>query len=204
MRFDDALRERISAELRSFARQAVVPGERRHAAVALALVAGEGGAACVVLTRRPLDLPRHPGQYALPGGRLELGEDEAAAARRELREEVGLDTDAAAVLGILDDYATRSGFVITPVVVWARSGELRPDAREVRAVYRVPLAELARDEILHLDTIPESDRPVLSIDIVGTRIFSPTAAIFWQFREVALFGRSTRVAHFEQPTFAWR
>src|SRR5689334_9804304 len=170
MRFEDTLRARISSRLSAFPREPLPRGDRRHAAVALALVADEAGEAGVVLTRRPLDLPRHPGQFALPGGRIEDGEDPVAAARRELSEEVGLDTDAGAVLGVLDDYATRSGFVITPVVVWGRAGALRPDAREVRAVYRVPLDELARDEILHLDAIPESDRPVLSIDIVGTRV----------------------------------
>jgi 8-oxo-dGTP pyrophosphatase MutT (NUDIX family) len=204
VRFEVSLREEIRARLEGFERIPIAPRERRRAAVALALVGDDRGSAGIVLTRRPLHLPRHPGQFALPGGRLEPDEEPAGAARRELREEVGLETAAKDVLGLLDDYPTRSGFVITPVVVWAGTGELRPDPGEVHAVYRVPLDELRSDEILHLDTIAESDRPVLSISIVGTRVFAPTAALFWQFREVALHGRATRVSHYEQPRFAWR
>jgi hypothetical protein len=109
------------------------------------------------------------------------------------------------VLGRLDDYPTRSGFVITPVVVWSGAHtELRPDPKEVAAVYRVPVAELARPGVPQLRNIPESDRPVISIPLLDTHIHAPTAAILFQLREVALNGRSTRVDHFEQPLFAWR
>jgi hypothetical protein len=109
------------------------------------------------------------------------------------------------VLGLLDDYATRSGFVITPVVVWGReAATLAANPAEVAAVHRVPLAVLEGPEVPHLRSIPESDRPVISIPMVGTYVHAPTAAIVYQLREVALHGRDTRVAHFEQPPFAWR
>jgi hypothetical protein len=118
---------------------------------------------------------------------------------------VGLALGEDAVLGRLDDYATRSGFVITPVVVWSGApGALRPDPEEVAEIHQVPLSELEQPGIPHLRRIPESERPVISIPLVGTHIHAPTAAILFQLREVALWGRATRVGHYEQPVFAWR
>ena len=202
---DDALRERVSRHLGTFPRAALALEGRRHAAVALALVDDGDGRACFVLTRRAARLRDHAGQWALPGGRLDPGESPAQAALRELAEEVGLVAAGNAVLGALDDYPTRSGFVITPVVVWGGAGaELAPDPREVASVHRVPVDELAKPGVPHLRSIPESSRPVISIPLVGTQIHAPTAAILYQLYEVALAGRATRVVHYEQPVFAWR
>jgi 8-oxo-dGTP pyrophosphatase MutT (NUDIX family) len=199
------LRERVSRHLAAFDRVAAAPAGHKQAAVALALIDDASGHDCVVLTRRPLDMSRHPGQFALPGGRIDPGESVEQAARRELAEEVGLSLDAGATLGLLDDFVTRSGWVITPVVLWGGAGvELVPSPSEVAEVYRVPLASFMDDEVVNLDRIAESDRPVLSLGIVGTRVFAPTAAILLQLREVALRGLATRVAHYEQPLFAWR
>lgn len=202
--FGGPLRRRVADHLARFPRRALSEDERRPAAVALALVPGESGRACFVLTLRGA-LRRHTGQFALPGGRLDPGETAPQAALRELAEEVGLPASPADVLGLLDDYPTRSGFVITPVVVWAAgAGKLVPDPGEVAAVFRVPLAELEGPEVPLLTSIAESDRPVLSLPLLGTEVFSPTAAILYQLREVALHGRPTRVAHYEQPVWAWR
>lgn len=202
---DEALRERIAVHLAGFARQACPPGDRVAAAVALAVVDDDSGTACFVLTRRAARLANHGGQWALPGGRLDPAESPEEAALRELREEVGLRLPATAILGTLDDYPTRSGFVITPVVVWGGpAARLEPDPTEVASIHRVPLHELERPGLPHLRRIPESERPVISIPLVGTHIHAPTAALIYQLREVALHGRETRVAHFEQPVFAWR
>ena len=203
----DDLIAAVRANLARFAamRRSVPLGERKHAAVALALIRGDGGAPSFVLTRRAAKLRRHAGQWALPGGRLDAGETPERAALREMREEVGLALEEDAVLGRLDDYPTRSGFVITPVVVWSGAeAELHPDPKEVAAIYRVPIAELSRPGIPHLRRIPESERPVISIPLQGTHIHAPTAAILFQLREVALHGRDTRVDHYEQPVFAWK
>ena len=201
---DPALRERIRANLAGFARERLAGPELRAAAVALALVPGDGGEPCFVLTRRAPRLRSHGGQWALPGGRLDAGESPEQAALRELSEEVGLAVPATSVLGCLDDYATRSGYVITPVVVWGDSAALAPNPQEVSAVYRVPLVELDRPDVPRLRAIPESDRPVISIPLLGTFIHAPTAAVLFQLREVAVWGRPTRVSQFEQPVFAWR
>ncbi len=199
--------ERVRSNLARFAAERLeAPLEgRRPAAVAVALIRDGRSRPCFVLTRRAAKLRRHAGQWALPGGRLDAGETPEGAALRELREEVCLELAPEAVLGRLDDYPTRSGFVITPVVVWTgEEAELRPDPTEVAKVYRVPIADLDKPGVPRLRRIPESDRPVISIPLVGTYIHAPTAAILYQLREVALSGRSTRVHHFEQPVFAWK
>jgi mutator protein MutT len=204
-RLDAALRERLADNLASFARRPHAEGGLRPAAVAVTLLSDAEGRPCFVLTRRAEGLRNHGGQWALPGGRLDPGETPLQAALRELQEEVGLELAEDALLGALDDYPTRSGFVITPVVLWAGAdARMRPDPGEVAAVYRVPLAELERPDVPRLRSIPESERPVISVPLLGTHIHAPTAAILFQLREVAVWGRPTRVAHYDQPVFAWR
>jgi len=204
-RYDDALRARVTENLAGFEIQSHADEELRAAAVALTLVADEAGSACFVLTRRAAGLRAHSGQWALPGGRIDPGESAEDAALRELSEEVGLAPNDASVLGRLDDYPTRSGYVITPVVVWSeRDCHLEANPHEVAAIFRIPLSELDRPDVPRLHRIPESDRPVISIPLLGVNIHAPTAAILYQLREVALWGRGTRVAEFDQPVFAWR
>lgn len=205
MRFDETLRGRAQAHLAGFARRAHPTAGQRPAAVALVLLPDAEGRACFLLTRRSARLRAHAHQWALPGGRIEPGESAEAAARRELAEEVGLPLGADAVLGVLDDYPTRSGFVITPVVVWGEgAGELTPNPEEVTRVYHVPLDDLEGPEVPILISIPESDRPVIQLPILSTLIHAPTAAVIYQMREVVVHGRATRVDHFEQPVWAWR
>ena len=161
--------------------------------------------AALLLTRRSEALNHHAGQWALPGGRCDPGETAEETALRELHEEVGLHLPGTAVLGRLDDFVTRSGFVMTPIVVWGGPGQaLVADAREVASIHRIPVPEFLRADAPVLEDIPESDRPVLRMPVGDSWIAAPTAAVLYQFREVAVQGRSTRVAHYEQPVFAWR
>jgi 8-oxo-dGTP pyrophosphatase MutT (NUDIX family) len=205
MKFTPELRARARTNLAGFERRAHPSGGRRPAAVALVLLPDDEGRACFVLTRRADRLRAHARQWALPGGRMDPGETAEAAALRELDEEVGLTLDASAVLGVLDDYPTRSGFVITPVVVWGEgAGTLTPNPDEVKHVYHVPLDDLERPEVPILVTIPESDRPVIQLPILSALIHAPTAAVIYQMREVVVHGRPTRVDHFEQPVWAWK
>lgn len=200
-----ALLDRARAHLASFERRTLPDDGRRRAAVAEVLLPDEEGRACFLITRRAATLRRHTGQWALPGGRIDAGETAEQAALRELREEVGLTLDESTVLGVLDDYGTRSGFIITPVVVWAEPDhELVPNPHEVARIYRVPLDELEGPDVPRLVGIPESDRPVIQLPLLGTLIHAPTAAVLYQMREVVVHGRPTRVDHFEQPVWAWR
>lgn len=203
---DPDLRRRLQANLDAFAPldDGHGHGEHRAASVAVTVVDDGDGLARLVLTRRASALRAHAGQWAIPGGRVDDGEGTVDAALRELSEEVGLTLDTGAVLGHLDPYPTRSGYVITPVVVWAgRVDSWHLNPAEVASIHLIPLGELDRDDAPRFVSIDESDRPVVQMPIAGDLIHAPTAAVLYQFREVALHGRDTRVSHLEQPVWAW-
>lgn len=163
------------------------------------------GGAAVLLCRRAAGLNRHASQWALPGGRLDPGEVPEDAALRELDEELGVGLPTDTILGRLDDYATRSGYVITPVVVWGGGRlDLKPHPDEVLAAYRIGLHQLSREDSPRFISIPESDRPVVQLPLGGDLVHAPTAAVLVQFRWLGLEGRSDPVDGFEQPVFAWR
>lgn len=202
---DSELRARIVANLARHERAAEIDLTLRPAAVAMTVVTDANANASFIITRRVSSLSNHGGQWALPGGRIDEGEDPRTAALRELEEEVSVRCGPDAVLGLLDDYSTRSGFRITPVVIWAGADvTISRNPREVAEVHRVPIVALDEPGIPKLFDLGISDRPVLSVRILGQDIFAPTAAIIFQFREVAIHGRDTRVAHYDQPPFAWR
>lgn len=197
----DDRRVEVEERLSRFDVARTPPDGRRAAAVAVALTT-TGDDIGLWLTRRAAGMRVHAGQFALPGGSLDPGEDAVAAALRELREELGVDVPPDGVLGRLDDYPTRSGFVITPVVVWASAAQPVPNPAEVAVVHRIPLRDI--DVEPRFIRIPESDRPVIQLPLLGGFVHAPTAAVLYQFREVALHDRHTRVAELEQPVFAWR
>ncbi len=205
VRFDEAFHQLALANVRAFDRRSAAADGHRPAAVAVVLLPDDAGRACFLLTRRAASLRTHARQWALPGGRLNPGESAPRAALRELSEEVGLGLSEDAVLGLLDDYRTRSGFVITPVVVWASTTVgLQPNPDEVASLHLVPLSDLEAPGIPTLVNIPESDRPVIQLPILSRLIHAPTAAVVYQMREVVMHGRPTRVDHFEQPVWAWQ
>ena len=204
-RLDQKLRGRVERHLAGLERRELPASGLRRAAVAIVLVAGDQGQPAFLLTRRASGLADHPGQFALPGGRIEPGETASQAALRETAEEVGLVVAAEDILGQLDDYQTRSGFVLTPYVAWGgKAPGVHANPEEVAVVYRVPLTDLDADAIPVLRKIPESDRPVISLPLCDTQVHAPTAAVLYQFREVALRGLATRVDGFEEPVWAWK
>ncbi|MCX5044350.1 CoA pyrophosphatase [Aldersonia sp. NBC_00410] len=200
----DQIRAQIASELARFDARTVDPAGHRAAAVAVAVGATADGDLGFLLTRRIARLRAHPGQFALPGGGIDNGETGAQAAIRELAEELGVTAHPDDVLGRLDDYVTRSGYVISPYVVWVADGlaTADPNPAEVAELFVPTLAEL--DVEPRFITIPESDRPVVQWPFRGHLIHAPTGAVVYQFREVALHGRATRVDGLEQPVFAWR
>ena len=218
MQCNDDLKQRIVDHLATFEVVENKVEDARHAAVAITVVDVGYGAdlpglpdhdtwqnqAGLLLTRRSQQLRNHAGQWAFPGGRLDPGETVVETALREMHEEVGLDLDGSNVLGVLDDFVTRSGFVMTPVVVWGGpQRETDPNPAEVASVHRIPCAEFLREDAPLLDDQEGSEQPVLRMPVGEDYIAAPTAALIYQFREVCLLGRHTRVSHFEQPHFAW-
>ncbi|MGH3778164.1 MAG: NUDIX domain-containing protein [Pseudonocardiaceae bacterium] len=197
--------EEIRDALRRFPRRGIRRwgswrGGSLPAAVAIAVVTSGSGPA-VLLTRRAGGLHEHPGQHVLPGLRTNLRESASGAARRALAQELGLRLPPESVLGLLDDYETRVGFVITPVVVWAGEHSEPPHLPEAHVV-AVAFADLDVEPVFVAS--PESDRPVIRLPLHGEWLHAPTAAVLYQFREVVLRHRRTRVAHLEEPVFAWR
>jgi 8-oxo-dGTP pyrophosphatase MutT (NUDIX family) len=195
--------ERLAANLARFQRIAVQRSELKQASVALCVQTVSAGDS-LLITRRAHGLRNHAGQWALPGGRRDDGESIEDAALRELREETGVSLGASAVVGLLDDYVTRSGYLMTPVVVWggAADGGLTAAPGEVARIFQVPLADLdVEPEVLQ---IPQTPRPVIRLPLFDRYVHAPTAAIIYQFCQVALHGRALRVAHFDAPAHLWR
>lgn len=219
IRCDGNLLNRIRRNLSAFKYISQEKENLKHAAVAIAIVdvahdpalfdipheSSSNSNAAIILTRRALGLKKHAGQWALPGGRMEEGETPEKSAIRELGEEVGLNFGPDRIMGRLDDYITHSGFIISPVVVWGGTGlQCTPNPDEVASIHRIPLTEFLREDAPILQDLPGSDNPVLLMPVGNSSIASPTAAILFQFREVAIFGKSIRVSHYEQPFFAWQ
>ena len=154
----------------------------------LCVVVQDDGTLALLITQRADTLRSHAGQWALPGGRREPGESAEDAARRELHEETGVSVGAGDVLGLLDDYATRSGYLITPVVVWGGPADpaMRGPESEVAGIHVIPLADF--DVAPRLVRIPESTAPVIQLPLLGEYLHAPTAAIIYQFCQVALHG----------------
>jgi 8-oxo-dGTP pyrophosphatase MutT (NUDIX family) len=216
---DKELRRRIEENLQRFTVRSLPSTHARSAAVALVVVKYDSDenvydmstdglpsrAPALILTFRTSRLRKHAGQWALPGGRMDPGESPEDTALRELAEEVSLVLKHEDIIGRLDDFATRSGYVITPIVCWGGTAStLQPNPHEVESIHRIPIAELLRPDAPIIEESGDPDRPLLMMPVGSSWIAAPTAALMYQFREVAILGGTTRVAHFEQPAFAWR
>lgn len=214
----DALCQRIRTNLQSFDLRTTHTETHGRAAVAVVIVDQQVSAnignipfdpscsndAAILLTIRSSQLRKHAGQRAFPGGRIDPGETPEEAALRELDEEVGLTLSADHILGRLDDYQTRSGFIMTPVIMWGGSvSQFTANPAEVASIHRIPISELMRPDAPILEPVAGSGHPVLKMPLGDDWFAAPTAAIAYQFREVAMLGTSTRVNHFQEPRFAW-
>ena len=202
----DALtRLHIANNVSQFPRVRQPLADLRPAAVALIVVEYDDECA-LLLTRRTSSLRAHSGQWALPGGRMDESETASEAALREVREEINLTLQPESVVGTLDDYITRSGYRITPVILWAgaNTSTLEPNPDEVASIHRISFTDMARADAPQFDMSPDSDQEVLSMKLSVDQIYAPTAAFLYQFREVVIKGRETRVLHYDQPRFAWR
>jgi len=203
--FNAGLRETLSNHLAQLTPWTPPQEPLKQAAVAITIVPHEDTAG-FLLTRRAPRLNAHAGQWALPGGRIDEGETIIEAGLRELHEEINLVAQVSDVLGTLDPYPTRSGYMITPIVVWLENlKDMKPNPGEVASIHPFALSELERPDSPVFLTIPESERPVIRL-LLGEEghVHAPTAALLYQFAEVGLRGRATRVHDLEQPVWAWK
>lgn len=197
----DALRQRIEGHLAGFERIALDVGDRRRAAVAVVVAPTADGPA-FLLTRRALHMRRGAGNYALPGGNVDPNEDPIDAALRETHEELGVTLTRAAVLGLLDDFVTLGGHVVTPVVMLSEVPlTLIPNPEEVHDAWLVPLADLDHPRAPRREAHPDGGPSVLRMFARGSWINPPTAAWLYQFREVCLHGRPCRTDAIGQPNW---
>jgi 8-oxo-dGTP pyrophosphatase MutT (NUDIX family) len=134
----------------------------------------------VILTVRREHLRTHAGQIAFPGGRLDEGEEPAAAALREANEELGLDPALVELAGRLDEYRTVTGYVVTPVIgVVPPELPLRPHEHEVADWFEAPLAYLldATNQQVETAVFAGLERRYWQIGWNGRRIWGATAAM---------------------------
>ena len=193
------LRARMAANLAAFDRREIAADGLRLAAVAI-VVSPHRRRPTFILKRRALTLRRNAGNYALPGGNFEAGEDAVAAAARETAEELGVHLPRRAALGLLDDFLTLGGHRVTPVVFWSDDVlALSPDPIEVHAAWRIALADLDHPKSPRRLPREGGGDPILQMYARGGWVNAPTAAWLWQFREVALHGRTVRLDGVGQP-----
>ena len=203
--FSDDLRRRITSNLDNHPTLIQKESSLRKAAVAIAIAPLENGQSGFILTRRGKNLQTHSYQYALPGGKIDDGETQEQTVLREVHEEIGIQVEKENIVGYLDDYETRSGFAITPIVLWIPDLQnLRPEPGEVDDIFIIAFSELFRPDSPRWVEIPESDKLVLQLPLRNRLIHAPTAAMIYQFREIGIQGNSIRTDHIEEPVWAWR
>lgn len=160
--------ERVLADARDF----------RPAAVLAAIT--ERDRPGILLIHRPSTMRAHPGQVALPGGKLDPGESPVEAALREAHEELGIPPAAVTVVGAGDLYRTGSGYAITPVIATIPADlKLVPNPAEVAQWFEAPL-DFVLDPANHRRVPVEwQGRPHAYWEIVwnGNRIWGVTGGL---------------------------
>ncbi|MGH9280352.1 MAG: NUDIX hydrolase [Acidimicrobiales bacterium] len=151
-------------------------------AAALLALFEECGDARVVLIRRAIALPTHPGEIALPGGRVEEGESMVDAALREASEEVGIEPADVDVVGWLDRVVGgTSGSVATPIVgLLRRRPKLVAAPGEVEAIFDVALSDLMAVYREERWDVPVPDRAMHFFELPEDTVWGMTARILYQ------------------------
>ncbi|MEP5937283.1 MAG: CoA pyrophosphatase [Erythrobacter sp.] len=152
----------------------------RSAAAAVLIAVTDRPEPGLILTQRPQGMRDHPGQVALPGGKVDPGEDAIAAALREADEELALSPQQVRIIGTTDRYQTGTGFDVTPVLgVIPPDLDLSPNPTEVEAWFEVPLSlVMERSNWTENEVYWRGEmRHYLEMDYQGFRIWGVTAAI---------------------------
>ena len=162
-------------------------GRRREAAVLVALTAESSPQ--VILGRRAMHLPLHPGEVAFPGGKREPEDDTPwVTALREAMEEVGLQEGLVHRLGELAPLITRTGFEVYPCVARVPDVvDIVVDPAEFDSVFLLPLEVFADHGIFRLETMSDGKRTrmVPHYQVGSDNIWGVTAAVLAQLANVA-------------------
>lgn len=152
----------------------------RDAAVMILLVERANGLH-VMFTRRAEHLKHHAGQISFPGGKYETFDASLQhTAIRETEEEIGISIGHNQVLGSIGQYATISGFHVTPYIAIADSiPPLVIDKNEVDYAFEVPLAHCIDPQNILSHHITRFDKtfPVYFIPWQDTYIWGATAGM---------------------------
>ena len=154
----------------------------------------------MILTRRSSGLRTHKGEVSFPGGRVNEGEEPAAAARREAHEEVDLDPALVTMVGWLHPVTTlASPALIMPVIATLpERPHLVASPGEVERVFDVALAELADPAIFHeerwrvpgriIPGSPDNSFAVRFFEVSGELIWGATARMLSELLSIVVTG----------------
>jgi 8-oxo-dGTP pyrophosphatase MutT (NUDIX family) len=194
------LAKRMSPELSYGRHGGPAPATARAAAVMLLLFRRDGRWH-VPITQRPAAMLRHGGQMSLPGGRVEPGETVDEAARRELIEELGVDSQLDMLGPLPERYVYASDYIVSPrVALLTCEPRWRPDASEVERVVELPLEVLLNPAAVGRMTIQRGSLLFHAPCFVfgEDRIWGATAVILAELADI-LRRISVSVKLFEPP-----
>ncbi len=162
-------------------------GPLTPAAVLVPLILRDDGIT-VLLTQRTEQMAKHPGQISFPGGHVDaIDTDAEATALRETEEEVGLARKHIELIGRLDNYVIRTGFLVTPVVGIVRPPfDIEPDTYEVEEVFEVPMHFLmdAKNHERHSRAFKGQNREFYAMPFNGHYIWGATAGMIVNLHDI--------------------
>lgn len=163
-------------------------GENLRAAAVLILLIPREDGLTVLFTERTTTLPTHAGQVSFPGGGVdETDADDIQTALREAQEEIGLDVSGVRVLGVLDEYVTRTDYAVRPVVAVLEKDQVwRPNAGEVAKIFEVPLDYVLSAGALEKKSVAFEgrERHFFALDWDEFHIWGATAGMLHAFADV--------------------
>jgi 8-oxo-dGTP pyrophosphatase MutT (NUDIX family) len=185
MSCNEDLEKRIRRILMNRERSIVEPKNLVRAAVLVPLLR-RSDEYCLLFTRRLKELRSHPGQISFPGGLFEDADiNLKGTVTREVKEEIGLSEANIEFLGELDDYASTTGYLITPFVAKIPYPyDFRVNKEEISELILVRVEEFKRPPKVGYMIHDGKPYPVYHYDLPQHVIWGATARIVKNFVDV--------------------